>query len=77
MDVLDESFPDWRLTPAERDVALFLVKGCITAEIATLRSTSEGTVKAQTNAVYRKANVSGRPQLSGLFIEDLINPRLP
>ena len=70
MDVLDESFPDWRLTPAERDVALFLVKGCTTAEIATLRSTSEGTV-------YRKANVSGRPHLSGLFIEDLINPSLP
>lgn len=77
MDVLEESFTDWRLTPAERDVALFLVKGCTTAEIATLRSTSEGTVKAQTNAVYRKANVSGRPQLLGLFIDDLINPRLP
>jgi DNA-binding NarL/FixJ family response regulator len=43
-----------------------------TAEIATLRNTSEGTVKAQTNAIYRKAGVTGRPQLLSLFIEDLM-----
>jgi hypothetical protein len=35
-----------------------------TAEIAALRSTSEGTVKAQTNAIYRKAGVTGRSQLA-------------
>jgi len=33
----------------------------------------EGTVKAQTNAIYRKAGVSGRPQLLSLFIEDLMD----
>ena len=63
MDVLEERFDDWALTPAERDVALFAIKGMSTQEIATLRATSEGTVKAQTNAIYRKAGVSGRPQL--------------
>ena len=55
------------------DVALFAIKGMSTAEIAALRSTSEGTVKAQTNAIYRKAGVSGRPQLLSLFIEDLMS----
>ncbi|MFN3578474.1 MAG: helix-turn-helix transcriptional regulator, partial [Tabrizicola sp.] len=54
------------------DVALFAIKGMSTAEIAQLRSTSEGTVKAQTNAIYRKAGVTGRPQLLSLFIEDLM-----
>ena len=73
MDLLDERFTDWGLTPAERDVALFAIKGMSTAEIAVLRSTSEGTVKAQTNAIYRKAGVSGRPQLLSLFIDDLMN----
>ena len=72
MEVLEERFADWGLTPAERDVALFAIKGMSTQEIATLRSTSEGTVKAQTNAIYRKAGVSGRPQLLSLFIEDLM-----
>jgi DNA-binding CsgD family transcriptional regulator len=44
------------------------------ADIAQSRGTSEGTVRAQTAAVYRKAGVKGRAQLFGLFIEDLIEP---
>lgn len=72
-DLLDERFDDWRLTAAERDVALFAIKGLSIQEIAALRNTSEGTVKAQTNAIYRKAGVTGRPQLLSLFIEDLMH----
>ncbi|MBL9049782.1 MAG: helix-turn-helix transcriptional regulator [Tabrizicola sp.] len=71
-DLLQERFAEWGLTPSEKDVALFAIKGMSTAEIAVLRSTSEGTVKAQTNAIYRKAGVSGRSQLLSLFIEDLM-----
>ena len=47
-----------------------------TSEIASLRDTSEGTVKAQTNAIFRKADVSGRPQLLSHFIDDLISDPL-
>jgi DNA-binding CsgD family transcriptional regulator len=72
MDLLEERFAEWSLTMAERDVALFAIKGMSGAEIARLRNTSEGTVKAQTNAIYRKAGVTGRPQLLSLFIEDLM-----
>jgi DNA-binding CsgD family transcriptional regulator len=72
MELLDERFREWGLTAAERDVALFAIKGMATAEIATLRQTSEGTVKAQTNAIYRKAGVTGRSQLLSLFIDDLM-----
>jgi len=77
MDLVEEKFADWGLTPAERDVALFAIKGLSIAEIAALRTTSEGTVKAQTNAIYRKAGVSGRPQLLSLFVEDLMGEALP
>lgn len=72
MDLLQERFAEWALTPAETDVALFAIKGMSTAEIAGLRATSEGTVKAQTAAIYRKAGVSGRSQLLSLFIDDLM-----
>ncbi|MDX8350947.1 helix-turn-helix transcriptional regulator [Cognatiyoonia sp. IB215182] len=72
MDVMEEKFTLWELTPAERDVALFAIKGMSTQEIAALREVSEGTIKAQTNAIYRKANVSGRTQLLSLFIDDLM-----
>lgn len=77
LDLMQERFADWGLTPAERDVALFAIKGMTTAEIATLRNTSEGTVKAQTNAIYRKAGVAGRAQLISLFIEDLMQDAVP
>lgn len=75
-DLLAEHFAEWGLTPAERDVALFAIKGMSTAEIALLRATSEGTVKAQTNAIYRKAGVTGRSQLLSLFIDDLMRDDL-
>ena len=76
MDLISDRFREWELTPAERDVALFAIKGLSTLEISELRSTSEGTVKAQTNAIYRKAGVSGRSQLISLFVEDLMSDRL-
>lgn len=70
--LLDERFAEWGLTRSERDVAWFTLKGLSIAEIARLRGTSEGTVKAHSNAIYRKAGVSGRTQLVSLFIEDLM-----
>ena len=72
VELMEDRFGEWALTPSERDVALFAIKGMSTAEIAALRHTSEGTVKAQTNAIYRKAGVTGRPQLLSLFIDDLM-----
>jgi len=77
MELLNERFAQWGLTKAEADVALFAIKGLSTAEIASLRGTSEGTVKAQTNAIYRKAGVSGRSQLLSLFIDELIGEENP
>ena len=40
MDVMEERFDDWGLTPAERDVALFAIKGMSIQEIAALLSLS-------------------------------------
>lgn len=77
MEVLEERFDVWGLTPAERDVALFSVKGLSLSEIAALRNTSEGTVKAQSTAIYRKAGVNSRAQLLSLFIDDLMGEALP
>ncbi|MEZ5777336.1 MAG: LuxR C-terminal-related transcriptional regulator [Paracoccaceae bacterium] len=77
MELMQTRFSDWGLTTAERDVALFAVKGMNTQEIASLRGTAGGTVKAQTNAIYRKAGVTGRSQLLSLFIEDLMDDGTP
>lgn len=75
-ELLEERFVEWRLTPAEADVALFAVKGLSTQEIASMRATSEGTIKAQCNAIYKKAGVNGRYQLLSLFVDDLMSEAL-
>lgn len=71
-DIISLRFEEWGLTSAESEVALFALKGCDTPEIARLRGTAEGTVRAQLTAVYSKAGVSSRHALSSLFLEDLI-----
>jgi DNA-binding CsgD family transcriptional regulator len=75
-DIIDAHFRTWGLTPSEQDVARFLIKGCEIAEIARLRGSAEGTVKAHLNAIYRKSGVSGRAALVSMLIEDLMDQPL-
>jgi DNA-binding CsgD family transcriptional regulator len=71
---IDSQFQQWKLTEAEREVALLLLKGLSLREIASLRETSERTVRQQSLAVYRKAGLAGRAELSAFFLEDLLSP---
>ena len=71
---IDAQFARWGLSVAEREVALLLVKGLSSHEIAAVRGTSERTVRQQSQAVYRKAGVAGRAELAAFFLEDLLLP---
>ncbi|WP_164660835.1 LuxR C-terminal-related transcriptional regulator [Tropicibacter sp. Alg240-R139] len=70
--LIQDQFEEWNLSKAEREVAMLALKGLSVADIAALRQTKDGTIKAQCAAVYRKAGVSGRMQLLSYFVEDLI-----
>lgn len=71
-DLIVLRFAEWQLTAAEADVALFALKGCDIAEIATLRGSAAGTVRAQLARVYAKASVDSQSGLIALFLEELI-----
>jgi len=71
---MGRQFDRWQLTPAERDVALLLLKGLSHREAAQVRETSERTVRQQAREVYRKAGLSGRSELAAFFLEDLLVP---
>ncbi len=75
-EMIEAQFDEWKLSTSERDVALLAIKGLSIAEIAAVRNTKEGTVKAQNAAVYKKAGVSGRLQLLSLFIDELLQDPL-
>ena len=70
--LIESWFVDWGLTASETDVAMFTIKGLSIAEIAALRGSAEGTVKAHLNAIYRKAGVAGRVQLLAMIVEELM-----
>lgn len=67
-------FAEWGLTAAEADVALFAVKGLEVAEIAALRGSAQGTVRAQLTRIYAKAGTTSQTGLIALFMEELIDP---
>lgn len=73
LDLIEAHFDSWDLTPSERDVAGFVVKGLTTAEIASLRGSAEATVKAHLNAVYRKSGTTSRAGMLSCVIDSLIN----
>lgn len=73
--LIDEQFAAWELSPAEREVALLLLKGLSLKEIAAARGASEPTVRQQAQGIYRKADLSGRAELAAFFLEDLLRPQ--
>ena len=72
---IDRQLDRWGLTPAEKEIALLLLKGLSHKEIAAIREVGETTVRQQARALYRKAGLGGRHDLAAFFLEDLLDPR--
>jgi len=72
---IDDQLTRWQLSPAEKEVALLLLKGLSHKEIADARGVSAATVRQQAHDLYRKAGLSGRNDLAAFFLEDLLLPR--
>jgi DNA-binding CsgD family transcriptional regulator len=69
---IDGQFQRWQLTPAERGVAMMLLRGLAHKEIAAERQTTERTVREQARGIYRKAGLPGRSALAAFFLDDLL-----
>ena len=67
--IASASFLD-RLTPAERDVALAVVRGLSNEEVARARGSRARTVAVQLASIYRKLGITSRAELAVLLHED-------
>jgi DNA-binding NarL/FixJ family response regulator len=56
-------------------VGLLLLKGLSHKEVSEVRKTSETTIRQQALAIYRKAGLRSRAELSAFFLEDLLLPK--
>ncbi len=70
--LIDQQLTNWKLTPAEREVAFLLLKGLSIKDVAKVRGTTEKTARVQSMAIYAKAGLAGRSELSAFFLEDLL-----
>lgn len=70
---MEQQWSEWRLTPAEAEVATWVVRGLNFYQIADLLDKSERTVRQQATAIYTKAGVRNRSELTGFLIENLVD----
>lgn len=73
-NAIDRQLEKWELTSAEKEVAFLLLKGLSSKEIASVRNTTDKTARTQSMAIYSKAGLAGRSELSAFFLEDLLVP---
>lgn len=71
---IDRQLDTWKLTPAERDIAILLLKGKSHKEIAAASGRSERTIRQHAAAAYEKAGVAGRAELAAFFLTDMPLP---
>ena len=71
---IDSQFTAWHLTPAERAVALLLLKGHGHKQIAAMANRSERTVRQHAVSIYNKSGLGGRAELAAFFLEGVMLP---
>ena len=69
---IESQLRSWKLTEAECEVALLMLKGFSHKEIASLRGTSEATVRQQARSAYEKSGLRGRAPFCAFFLEDIL-----
>ena len=65
-------FELWKLSLAEQEIGMLLIKGFSIKEISNLRKSSELTVRDQASNIYLKAGLKNRSELTSFFIEDIL-----
>lgn len=73
--VIEQRFEAWNLSPSEHEVATLIFKGFSASDIAHIRGTAQGTIKAQMSGIYRKAEVKSIGELMMLVIDDLADQK--
>ena len=71
--LVHKQFNTWDLTAAEKDIALFMLRGLNNIEIAGLRKVAVGTIRVQSHRILQKAGVSSRTELMSIFMEEFMD----
>jgi DNA-binding NarL/FixJ family response regulator len=70
---IEEQFDAWQFTPAEKEIASLILKGCSHKQIAEIRQSSDTTVRQQAQAIYRKSGLENRSELAAYFLDAILH----
>jgi DNA-binding CsgD family transcriptional regulator len=73
---MEKQFEEWGMTTAEQEIGMLILKGLSHKEVASLRGTTEATVRQQAQSIYQKSNLPGKTAFSAYFLEDLFAPEI-
>ncbi len=73
---MEKQFEEWGMTAAEQEIGMLILKGLTHKEVASLRGTTEATVRQQAQSIYQKSNLPGKTAFSAYFLEDLFAPEM-
>ncbi len=63
----------WGLSPSEKEIALYLLAGKSSKQIAEARFTSERTIRNQCGFIYGKSGCAGRSEFSAYFFNHFLS----
>lgn len=70
-DTIEWQLDEWKLTQAQKDVSVLLLKGLSAREIADIRNVQEKTVRNHLSVIYEKSGLPGRNIFCAWFFEGL------
>jgi DNA-binding CsgD family transcriptional regulator len=69
---IQDQFKGWSLTPAEKDIAILLLRGLSNQQIAAIRGKSLKTIENQAFSIYQKSGTTGKLEFIAFFISPLL-----
>ena len=72
LDKLNYYFSEWKLSEAECEIAILILKGFSFKEIGLFRKTKEKTIGEQAMKIYAKSGLKNRSELLGFFLIELL-----
>lgn len=69
---IQSEFTNWQLSKSEKEIALLILQGKSSKEMAKFRFTSERTIRNQCRSIYEKSSFSGKNEFMAYFLERII-----
>lgn len=69
---VEQQMEKWGFTKTEKEIAHYLLKGLSSKEMATLRNSSDRTIRNHCQVIYQKSNLKGKSEFMAFFLEKIL-----